>query len=287
MSRKLIVNADDFGLTSAINTGIVEAHRKGIVTSTSMVAGGRAFEEACQLARENSGLDLGVHLTLDEEVPVSVTRQVPSLVGSDGKLHPRGRLIARLLRGKIAIEEVEAEWSAQIKKCLDRGMAISHLDSHGHIHAFPSLLAVAEKLRSTFQIPAMRKPGENVLVPGGRAGAAGYVKKVLVDMSVAWSFGLRGYARGHWPDHFLGLAASGSLDKESFWHLMERTREGVNELMTHPGHADRETIERYGYWGYHWEEELDALKLSEVERERLRVMGVDLTSYKQEYVTSS
>lgn len=282
MPKKLIVNADDFGISISINRGIIEGHCHGIITSASVMAGGEAFDDACRLARENPTLDLGVHLTLDEEFPVLAADHIPTLVGQYGRLHARSKVLLLLLRGRIALDEVEREWSAQIKKCLEQGLAISHLDGHGHIHAFPTLIGVAEKLRRAYGIPYMRKPSERLLIPGFQAGLAGYIKKVLVCLSTRYSFWKKRISRERSTDAFVGLAVSGQLNAKSFWRLIDRLEEGLNELMTHPGHTDESTMARYGYWGYHWEEELAIMKFTAKDSERLKALGIQLTNFRDE-----
>ena len=156
VKRRLIVSADDLGLHEAINTGVVAAHEEGIVTAASMVACGRAFEDACRLVRNRPQLDLGIHLTLIEEKPLLSPSELKTLA-------PRGRLPATyrhlflgLMRRRIDLNEVEKELGAQIQKVLDAGLAVSHLDSHQHAHFFPPLRPVLFRLAERHQIRGLR-----------------------------------------------------------------------------------------------------------------------------------
>lgn len=283
MSKRLIVNADDFGLTSSVTRGIVEGYRRGIVTSASLMASGEAFEEACELAQENPGLDLGVHLTLDEEGTVLSRNHIPSLLGPDGRFHSRTKVIQFLLTGHLNLVEVEREWSAQIERCLKKTSAISHLDSHGHIHTFPSLAELAEKLRAAYAIPFLRKPCEHLAIAGHRAGWRGYLKKTLVSCSATSALRKAGVSKQHTVTNFLGLAPSGRLDEETFWCLMHYVEEGTSELMTHPGYADERTRVRYGHWHYLWEEELSVLLSVAKAPGRLGNLHITLTTFAKEY----
>jgi len=283
VSIKLIINGDDFGLTSSINRGIVEAHRCGMLASTSLMASGEAFEEACDLASKNPQLDTGVHLTLDEERPVLSGKEIPTLLGPNGRFHARTSVIQRLVTRKLRLSDVEREWSAQIERCLSHGVRVSHLDSHGHIHCFPALARIAEKLRRFYGIGCLRKPRERMLVRGFRAGWRGYIKKTLVSGCAISSLRSSQLPERHRVGNFLGLAPSGRVDADTLWALFTHVRDGVNEVMLHPGYADQRTCTLYGHWKYQWEDELSALLTVAKDRARLDERGITLTNFAREY----
>ena len=133
--KQLIVNADDLGLTPAVNRGIVRAFQNGIVTSASLLVTGGAFEEAVALARQNPKLDVGLHLTLVEERAVLDPDAIPTLVDQSGRF-PRtsAEFIRRAILGGISWYEVEREIAAQIALFQKTGLPLSHLDSHQHLH---------------------------------------------------------------------------------------------------------------------------------------------------------
>ncbi len=142
--KRLIVNADDFGWSEGVNRGIVEAYRNGIVTSTTVLANGAAFDGAVQLARQERRLGVGVHLNLSDGAPLLPRWEVPSLVNEQG--HFSGgpmKLVARMLAGKLRSAEVEAEWDAQIRKVEKAGIQPTHLDGHKHVHMLPALFPIA------------------------------------------------------------------------------------------------------------------------------------------------
>src|SRR5262249_30986689 len=125
MDHRLIVNADDFGLSPGINRGIIEAHRKGVVTSASLMATGDAFDDAVLLSRAHPELSIGVHLTLVEGVPVRRPADIPSLVGPDGRFAKSlGAFLKVWLTGRIRPEDVGRELDAQVEKVLSRGVVI-------------------------------------------------------------------------------------------------------------------------------------------------------------------
>jgi predicted glycoside hydrolase/deacetylase ChbG (UPF0249 family) len=252
-ARIAIVTADDFGLDSRLNAGILESWRDGLVTAASLVACGEAFEEAADLARAHPALDIGVHLTLDEERPVLTGLR--TLVGADGRFHSRNELVARLCTGRISLGEVERCWRAQIQRCVDRGLRPSFLNSHGHVHAFPLLLSIASTLAREFGISAVRRPVERLALRGSPARVT---KDALVGWSARCAFAIA-RPRPRAPSHFAGLRESGALTAERLGCLLGELRPGLTEVMTHPGRVDQTTKKKYGHWGYAWEQELDAL----------------------------
>src|SRR5574337_787269 len=126
--KQLVVNADDFGLTEGINRGILEAHRRGILTSTTLLANGAALESAVALAIESPQLGVGIHLNLTQGRPVSDPYRVPSLVDEGGCFFGGPASLARrILLGKVRPAEVEREFAAQIEKVRGAGLEMTHL----------------------------------------------------------------------------------------------------------------------------------------------------------------
>ena len=138
--KYLITNADDFGFTRDVNEGIVHAHRNGILTATTLMATGAAFDHAVALAREHPQLDIGVHLVL---------------VGSPGFPATTGELVKAVALRRIAIY---SELRAQLRKILDAGIRPTHLDTHKHTHILPQVLVAVARISEEFQIPWVRQP---------------------------------------------------------------------------------------------------------------------------------
>lgn len=273
-SKQLLVNADDFGLTEGITDGIIEAHQRGIVTSTSIVASGAAFQHAVRQAHSNESLGIGVHLTLVEELPVSDPKDIPTLVRANGKL-PRNytELLSGLVFGRIRSEHVERELRAQVMKCLKFGLRPTHLDSHQHVHTLPAILRIAIRLGEEFDIPGIRLPRDSP-----RRHIASLQRSILC-MLARWD---ARYLRGR-PfcicDRMTGLFQSGALGETALMGIVRRLPEGSTELVCHPGKADRGGNGSYAHWRYHWEIELNALT-SERVRDMLRAQDIQLITYK-------
>jgi hopanoid biosynthesis associated protein HpnK len=245
--RNLIVNADDLGWTAGVNRGIAEARRNGIVTSASLLANGQAFAEGVALARDASGLGLGVHLNLNDGPPVAPRESVPSLVNDAGEFEggPDGLLLKIATRG-LSLREVEVEWSAQIAKVRDAGIEPTHLDGHKHVHMLPGLFEIALRLAKRHGIGAIRVSHEASSLRS--ALSTGERRTAVVLKQGVQARGLKLLARDareqaeragiSSADYFCGIAQTGELTKEGVARLLRNLPEGTTELMCHPGYAD-------------------------------------------------
>lgn len=148
VTSKVIFNADDFGYSKAINLGIIQAHKNGILSSATLMANMPGFEDAVKLAKENPELGVGVHLTLTCGYPV--LSDVPTLCQENGKFH---KLTYYEKQFDISQEELYKEWDAQIKKVIHAGIDPTHLDSHHHINRLPPMKEVFIELARKYKLP--------------------------------------------------------------------------------------------------------------------------------------
>lgn len=274
---RLIVNADDFGLSHAINRGVVAAHRDGIVTAASVMTNGPAFEDAVALARQNPALDLGVHLTLTGLEPVASPNTVSSLVDSDARFAPHALdFTRRYLRGSIRLDEVRTELDAQIALAKSRGLAISHLDSHQHVHALPGIARVVAELASAHGIRAVRYPREQ-LQPYMIASVR-EARRILEQLALNAVCMLSPLRTLRHPDRFLGFHFGGRLGERNLETVLRHVpRRGTIELMCHP--AEAESDGPHAQWSYAGAAERDALTSVRI-RELLRSRGIALIGYR-------
>jgi chitin disaccharide deacetylase len=245
--RQLIVNADDFGLTERVSEGILDAHREGIVTSTTLMANGGAFDSTVSMSRRASRLGIGVHLNLTDGRPVSPALRIPSLVDRSGRLHlSPGRLLKALVARQINLAEIETELRRQISKIFSAGILPTHLDGHKHVHVLPGISEIVIRLAQEYSIRSIRCPMETLpkflTIKRSGISRAAVVKQYFVARTVS------AFAR-HFkeklaeaglvsPVRFFGLSETGFLDAESIHDILERLPEGVSELMCHPGYLD-------------------------------------------------
>jgi len=276
MAARLVVNADDFGLTTRVNDGVLEAHSRGIVTSASIMPVGRAFDHAAQLAREVPALDVGIHLTLVEERPLLPSHEIPSLVGPEGRfLRHADRFVLRYLAGRINLGDVRRELAEQCRRVLGAGVSPSHLDSHQHLHLLPAVLDVVIELSREFGIPAIRLGHEprvfRQLV---------HTRPGRVALALIWNALARRARRRQRSaiDGFLGFLDAGRLGEHELLRLLENLpSRGTWELGCHPGLPDGETP--YRHWRYHWENELAAVTSPRV-RALVARNGIELVRFR-------
>jgi predicted glycoside hydrolase/deacetylase ChbG (UPF0249 family) len=253
VTRHLIVNADDFGLTEGISRGILAAHRTGIVTSTSALAIGPAYPKVARWLADEPALGVGVHLAaVGEDPPLLSAAEIPSLLGRRGHLSPGYKgFIVRAAAGRIDPDDLRREFTAQLELVQELGVAITHLDAHQHIHLWPLVREVVLDLAQRYDIPAVRVPRFRSMTPSG-IGVTVLGRRLARRAAAA---GVR------YPEDAVGIECAGCLDADRLPRVLARlaagTRQSV-ELTAHPGEGDDPDRARY-QWGYRWEDELAAL----------------------------
>ena len=251
--RNLIVNADDLGWTEGVNRGIVEAHRKGLVTSTTLLANGRAFDSGIDAARRNPELGIGVHLNLSDGPPAAPADQVPGLLNKAGELHggPES-LLLRIASRSLPLDEVEQEWDAQIRKIREAGISPTHLDGHKHVQMLPGLFELALRLAKRHGIRAIRVAHEDsrlrsALSAGASHKASAVLKQGLQARGLkllAWdSRGVADREGVATSDYFCGIAQTGQLTREGIEELLENSAGGHDGTDVPPGLCGRGAAE--------------------------------------------
>jgi predicted glycoside hydrolase/deacetylase ChbG (UPF0249 family) len=239
----LVVNADDLGLTKGVNDGIFDAYDHGILTSASLFATALATADAVTRLRQRPSLGIGCHLTLVDGQPTLPPDRVPTLVTDDGRFrHSWKPFIVACLTGRVSLDEIERELSAQIEKVRSQAIALIHLDTHKHVHAFPPIFRIVAKLATRFGVRAVRVPFE----PGSLAVAHSHGSGTAWRQA-ALNLALRRWARrdqqiaathGLRTPHFVGRVSTGLLNGVALETLLRGLRPGVTELMVHPGYVD-------------------------------------------------
>ncbi len=281
--RRLIVNADDFGLTSGVNRAILEAHERGIVTSATLMARGSAFSDAVQHAP--SRLSIGCHVLLIDGTPVLDARQVPTL--ADGRSGEFERNITgfgvRALSGRLAGDEIEAEATAQIHKLQAAGIQVSHLDTHKHTHIFPQVLRSLLRAAKACGVRAIRNPYGKV----GWSAIAGrprlwrrYCEARVLNIFAQKFRKAVAEAGMVTPDGTLGVVLTGALDDRTFLTVLESVREGTWELVCHPGYNDADLDQVRTRLRESREVELRLLTSPE-SRRIIEDRGIQLISYRE------
>jgi predicted glycoside hydrolase/deacetylase ChbG (UPF0249 family) len=238
----IIVTADDFGLCPAVNEAICLLHDRGIVARTSFIVSTDYFDASVDQLLERPALEVGIHLDLTDGLPVAGAAAVPTLVNRHGRF--RGGLhygvLARILSGRISRRDIRAEWRAQIAKATRAGIAIRHLNAHGHLHLLPQLHSIVLDLLEEFRIPNLR------LVSSASSNRGRLFQLCSQPMILAMRE--RGLAVS-FPDRILGLGHQGSLTKTRILESLGGNGEGCVELIVHPSLGDNAYHRRWRYAG--------------------------------------
>lgn len=288
--RRLIINADDFGLTSGVNRAILEAHQHGVVTSATLMAGGRAFQEAVQFAQQAPQLNVGCHVVLVDGEPLLPPEQVPTLVPAGGQQqHFRsgfGELAAAALRGRIDAAQVQAEATAQMRKLQAAGLALSHFDTHKHAHMFPGILRPLLRAARACGVRALRNP----FAPVKPLAFAHLLRRPRLWKRYSEVTALRrlldSFRRTVQEEQMIttdgtfGIVSTGALDERLFDAIVGSIPEGTWEFVCHPGYNDSELDGVRTRLRESRAQELRVLT-SDAARTALERHGVELISWKQ------
>jgi hopanoid biosynthesis associated protein HpnK len=241
---RLILNADDFGLTAGVNRAIAELHRAGVLTSASLMARAAATDEAIELALATPSLGLGCHVVLVDGEPVLHAQKLPTLVDQrTSRFHPTvSAFLKLLLTGRIHSTEIEAETAAQIALLQERGLRLTHIDTHKHAHMFPGVLRPVLHAAKAAGIRAVRNPFEPAWSRRATHGAP-WLRQAqvwllrLLEPAFRRIVAEEGFTT---TDGALGVLATGTLDSTTLSSLFRNLPEGTWELVTHPGYNDRD-----------------------------------------------
>jgi predicted glycoside hydrolase/deacetylase ChbG (UPF0249 family) len=290
--KRLIVNADDLGMTSGVNRAVMEAHQSGILTSTTLMVTGAAAEEAMRLAVAAKTLDVGCHIVLLEGTPIMSAKEIPSLAetradGSTYFRHSFGAFIKAALTSRLHGEDIYREAKTQITRMQDAGFDVLHLDSHKHAHVFPSVFRPLLRAAVDCGVRAVRNPFEPTRAMGWssvwrrRDSWSRYVP-VRMLRAFAEDFEVECANLGlATPRGTLGITLTGFANRESFFDLLNRVPEGTWELLCHPAYEDDLWLQ-LGPRPGSGSRELELL-LSPATRECIRNNGIVLTSYTDLY----
>jgi predicted glycoside hydrolase/deacetylase ChbG (UPF0249 family) len=273
---RLVVNADDFGMTMEISRGIVKAHQAGIVTSTSLLGNCGDLDAARALLADVPELGVGVHLALIGGTPVSDPRALASLTDPSGAFLPRSSdFFARWMKGQLVAAEIERELDAQIERVRAAGVVIDHLDTHHHLGFLPIVGKAMEAAARRHGIAGIRTLFEKPTLSWVTEPARGLEAGLLTGLG--WlsrrSMGMLRHGPQSW-----GYVESGRLDEIRILEIIGRVGAGAHELICHPSETDMPARDAEGR-PYHGAAELSAL-CSERVRGAIERRGITLCRWR-------
>jgi chitin disaccharide deacetylase len=284
MPARLILNADDFGLTRGINRAVGELAAAGALTSATLMASGPAFDDAVAIARAHPSLGVGCHIVLVDGVPVSPPETIPSLLAPDRSSF-RATLrsfLAALFTRRIRPEEIEREAIVQIRRLQTAGISVTHIDTHKHALIFPAIARPLLRAAEQCGVRAIRDPFEPAWSLALHQG----------DAKRRAAIRLLSMLRPHWhslpqlrdhrlltTDGTIAISATGVLDPDTLGRILAALpSSGTFELCCHPGYNDRDLDQVITRLRAHRETERDAL-LTEVPRLRSNSTSPDLIHF--------
>ena len=246
--KHLIVTADDFGLSSAINEAVDEGHRKGILTGASLMVAGPCAADAVERAIASPTLRVGLHLVLVDGTPCLAANEVPDLVGADGQFS------AQLVRSGIRFffsrrvrRQLKAEIRAQFEAFHATGLTLDHVNAHHHMHLHPTIADLMLEVGRDYGLDSIRVPDEPALAAlcatDAELKGRGRQRKFLSP----WLNRLRRLSAKsgvRTNDVLFGLYDSGTLNVEKLVRILAHVPNGVTELMMHPAKAPTEASDK-------------------------------------------
>lgn len=278
LTRQLIVNADDYGRTPQVSRGILQAHRQGIVTSTTVMINQPDIETQLAEALDCPALGIGLHLVFTAWRPVLPPDQVPGLVDKEGRFLEQHTVWARA--ESIPIAQLRAELTAQMERFVAlAGRPPDHLDCHHFVHLYPPFFQVYADLASDHGLPLrVPFPPETEFPRAVRTlpFLEGFPRDLVRGMIATNSALLKARRLAH-PDYFIGtFFGREALAVDNLAALLEGLPEGTSELMCHPGYADGALSSS----SYRQERETEVALLTHPSTiERVRTLGVELVTF--------
>lgn len=229
MTKKLIINADDYGICPEVNTAIENLIKSDRLKNVSVLANSKFYAEAVDFLLGQEKCSVGVHLNIVEGVALLSDSKSKSLLGKDGKFLNLSQLFRRWVKSPFTIARaVEWEWRTQIELLLNSGLTISHADSHQHIHAFPPFWKILIKICSDYEIPAVRLPRERNEITLRQFPAFAINQSATISKMFCHDKNLLN------NQHFLGFKRAGTYGADEMINDLRNLKAGLTELIVHP-----------------------------------------------------
>ena len=246
----LRIIADDLGLAESVNDGTVFLLKEGKINGASLMANGEAFDDAVRKLKDLPDANIGIHLVLVEERPLTHIK-LP-------KNHKT--FFVKYLLGLIKKNKIEKECDAQIKKILESGVNLQFINSHQHLHLLPGIIDITISLAKKYGIPYIRIVKESL---GSKGGLARKTQLIFLNfLSLMAKKKIIKAGLGH-NDYFVGFINAGNLnlsDLASAIKLQKKHPDKFIELGCHPGFESPKLIDKYKHWGkYRWRKEIEVL----------------------------
>lgn len=244
MSKRVIINADDLGISKATNKAIVKAFREGILTSSSLMVNMPGYEDVVNnVIPNNPELGIGIHLSLNIGKSVLDSSKIPLLVNESGYFkNSFFKLYILVQRNHDALVQIRDELDAQFAKVYSDNIKIDHVNSQHHIHMIPSIFDVVIELLMKYNCKILRLSDESFIFDYNRL-SLGYYLTPIINGNFVKKILLSQFAKRNkkklkniqTTDYFLGILHTSNMSQEILNHILRSVKCGVTEIVTHPG----------------------------------------------------
>jgi hopanoid biosynthesis associated protein HpnK len=278
--HRLIINADDFGMSEQVNEAVIRAYKEGVLTSTSLMVTGAAFEHAVDLAREHPGLAVGIHLVTVVGKSVLPHTEIPTLVDREGNFsnNPVSAGI-KYYFSAASRRELRKELAAQFERFRSTGLPLSHIDGHLHLHVHPVIFNAALELGAEYGSRHMRVPVEERKFALEFDGSNSMQKTIYTMLFGGLALYMKSKLRKRgftYPERVYGNLQSGRMSERYYLYMLDRLSAEISEIYFHPAVYDDDRVlnndERQ------CSIEFEALMSTKV-KQRMRELGIKLTNY--------
>jgi hopanoid biosynthesis associated protein HpnK len=267
--RRLIVNADDFGLSSSVNEAVIRAHREGILTTASLMVNEPGFDEAVKLAKENPKLGVGLHLTLLMGHSALPREKIPGLVNARGEFSssPVGAGLNYFFKCNLR-GQLRAEIHAQFEKFHATGLPLDHVNGHLHLHLHPVIFKILMEDSEKLRIRHLRLT-RDCLSRSRKMSRSHWFYRISHAAIYGWLSGRARKSLGqkqirHAQITF-GLLQNSRVDENYILKLLPELPSGDSELYSHP------SLDEFKH-------EFDALVSPRVKKQ-IKKLGIELIRY--------
>lgn len=224
-TKKLIVNADDFGYSDHTVELTIECFNTGLLSGATLMPNMCAFDKAAAFALKHPEFCYGLHVCLTDERPVSNPADIPTLVDSHGNFWETREFVKRSFTGRISREEICKEISAQLARIKQAGLDVTHIDTHGHVHKIPVVFRALKNVLRTSEITTIRRM-QNLFYhqPGHVAQYYNNLANIFIRQL------------GKTSDYFLMVTGTLSEEDDDWLEFsIDHLPEGITEIGIHPG----------------------------------------------------
>lgn len=233
--KQLIVNADDFGMSEEVNDGIKRGIEAGVITSVSIMVNMPFFEDAVKYLKIHPDIPVGLHFNLTEGSPVSVWRDVSTLIREDGNFYYWTNLLSSIFTRKIEVNQIKKELTSQYEKLKKSGIPINHIDSHHHIHLYPEIFRTVAMFAQNNNIHTLRSRSFQLdqlfFLARTRPTLKQFIILALCSLdSLLYNFGKK-FAE---LDSLYDISWDQEKKQNKFFEFLKNLPDGITEIICHP-----------------------------------------------------